>query len=652
MKYPHLASEGRIGGLLIRNRIIMPPMATGLASFTGEVTDALIAYYEERARGGAGVIIVEIACVDSPLGRGHTSQIGIDRQSCVPGLSELAAAIKSHGARAFIQLHHAGRQTVPLVTEGQQPVAPSPIACRMMKAVPRELTTEEIPLLAGKFVAAAGFALQAGFDGVELHAAHGYLLSQFLSPHTNKRGDDYGGSLENRARLTCDIIRGIKDSFPGLALSVRFNADDFLKTGIQPDEGVACARLLEEAGADLLNVSAGIYESGHVTVEPAVYEEAWRMHLPAAVKAAVSIPVLGGGVIRRPETAEAALAQSRSDFIWVGRGLIADPYWPARALKDEAHRIRPCISCNNCISNSMKGRRMTCTVNPLAARESRWTQTFSEQRPQMGKVLIVGAGPAGMQAALTLQRLGFKVCLIEAAQTAGGLLNLAAMPPYKEKVGWLRDYFIRELDASGIEVRLGRRLEAGELDGLEADAVILASGAEPLAVPFAGEGGIPVYSLEDILGGRVQLTRSRLVVAGGGSSGCETAEMLALQGNSVIIVEQKSVLAADIEDISRLALMRRLKQQAVRTRTRCRIRTCEAEGIVLDNLRSGQPETLEADGLIWAAGYRSQRRLLEALQQRFGLVRIVGDASQPAGILEAITQGETAARDIAALLRS
>jgi 2,4-dienoyl-CoA reductase-like NADH-dependent reductase (Old Yellow Enzyme family) len=359
-----------LGKKTIKNRIVMPAMGTGLASAQGEVTPALLKYYEERARGGAGAIVVEIACVDSPEGKASLTQLGIDRYELLAGLAELAETIQSYDCLAMVQLHHAGRQTAPAVT-GLQPVAPSPKACRFMRAEPRQLSREEIASIRKRFIKAAVIAERAGFDGVELHAAHGYLLSQFLSPYTNLRDDEYGGSLENRFRLLKEIMEGVKNSAPGLILGVRFNLSDFVSGGIDLEEGLQIAQLIEQSGADVLNASCGIYESGQTSIETSSFPEGWRMDMIRRAKERASIPVVGGGVIRQPEMAARFISQGYMDLVWIGRGMLADPDWANKAVHGSPSKIRPCITCNTCFDTINKGRHIRCAVNPKTGREER-----------------------------------------------------------------------------------------------------------------------------------------------------------------------------------------------------------------------------------------------------------------------------------------
>jgi len=629
-----LGQSIKIGKISLKNRIVMPAMGTGLANINGEVTPATIAYYEERARGGAGAIIVEIACVDPPIGKASLTQLAIDEPRYLAGLKDLSEAIQMYGARAFIQLHHAGRQTSPMVTGGHAPVAPSPIPCKFVKAMPEELDLAGIERIKYKFITSALLAAKAGFDGVEIHAAHGYLLSEFLSPYTNKRTDEYGGSLENRFRLIKEIIQGTKALVPDLAISVRFNMSDFVPGGIEYEEGLEIARWLEQAGADMLNVSSGIYESGQTSIETGSFAEGWRMNMAARVKEQVKIPVMGGGVIRSPQLAAQSIEEGQTDLVWVGRGMLADPAWTMKAVTGRAEQIRPCISCNTCFDHINQGWHIRCAVNPYTGREAR-LQTQPDLKGL--KVLVVGGGPAGLQTALSISQAGGQVTLLEKAGQLGGKLQIADKPPVKDKIAWIRDYLIREVENSNVEVRLNTEFKADIPESQKADAVVLAIGAKSFIPPIPGLGTAGL-TVEEILGNQTAIEGKNILVIGGGSSGCETAEYLAAN-NTVTIVEQGKQLAVGMENMSRLELLMRIKQLGITVKKKYKITSVEEEGQVrLLNLANQEEELIQADHIVLAAGYRSNedyRKMIPQGKPAF----IIGDAREARNIMEAIYEG-------------
>lgn len=644
MKNSLLNREIKIGSVQLKNRIIMPAMGTALAGVSGEVTSQMLAYYAERAMGGPAGIIVEIACVDSPVGKASLTQLCIDKPCFLAGLQELSETIKAHNCKAFIQLHHAGRQTAPLITGGVQPVAPSPIPCRFMRVVPRELDIDEISLIRDKFILAAIMAGKAGFDGVEIHAAHGYLLSQFLSPYSNQRTDDYGGTTANRVRLTAEIIRGIKKVLPELAVIIRFNARDFVPGGIELPEGIKIAQFLEEAGADLLNVSGGIYESGHTSIEPAFFEEAWRLDMSAQIKKAVNIPVLAGGVIRHPEKAAEILAKNEADLIWVGRGILADPFWVHKAVQGESDTIRHCLSCNTCIDRINQGLHIRCAVNPRAGRENTLNTGGSLEGM---KALVVGGGPAGMQAALALEARKCSVVLIEKEAKLGGQLLMAGQPPYKDKIGWMNKALIRQLERSKIQVRLNTSWQFEIAQDYKPDIIVVAVGSRPSIPAIDGLETAKILGFNEVLSGRITLNKQKVLIIGGGSSGCEMAESLAGE-NEVIIVEKTARLAPDMENMNRLGLMARLKSFKNLTIKKGReIKRIEGHTAYL--LHGDDKEEIFFDAVILACGNKSNQITIAGrhLPQK---VYTIGDAREPRGIMEAIYEGELVAQDIISLI--
>jgi 2,4-dienoyl-CoA reductase-like NADH-dependent reductase (Old Yellow Enzyme family)/thioredoxin reductase len=627
-----LGTPLQLGNKSIKNRIVMPAMGTGLASAQGEVTPAQLRYYEERARGGAGAIIVEIACVDSPEGRASLTQLCIDRLEMLPGLAELAETIQSYNCLALVQLHHAGRQTAPVVT-GLQPVAPSPKACRFMRAEPRQLSREEIGSIRKRFVKSAVIAERAGFDGVELHAAHGYLLSQFISPYTNLRDDEYGGSLENRLRLLKEIMEGIKTRASDLILGVRFNFSDFVPGGLDLEEGLQIAQLIEQYGADLLNASCGIYESGQTSIETSSFQEGWRMEMIKQVKSRVSIPVVGGGVIRQPEMAAQLIADGDIDLVWIGRGMLADPDWANQAIKGHSEKIRPCITCNTCFETINNGRHIRCAVNPKTGREERLLRPVAALN---NTVLVAGAGPAGLQAALSFANLGSRVVLAEAREQLGGQMLIAQKPPGKSPIARLQQYLIDEVNDSSVEVRLNTTLNKKLLTEVKPDVLVVATGSEPI-IPDCP--GIKVfYSAAEILASEVKWQNQRIIIVGGGSTGCEVADLLS-EDNQVTVVERRKVIAADMENMSRLEMLALLKHREVKLCKMTILESADNKTATLRHLDTNETSLASYDQVVWAVGNRSVVPDLdpEILPDQ---VFVIGDAKQARGFSQALYEAQ------------
>jgi 2,4-dienoyl-CoA reductase-like NADH-dependent reductase (Old Yellow Enzyme family) len=484
-KMPELLfTPGRIGEVEIRNRIVMPAMTTRLADADGFVTDATIAWFEARARGGAGLVTVEMASPEK-AGRHRRRELGIYDDRFLPGLTRLAARLHEAGARAAIQLGHGGGHTRPDVC-GETPLAPSAIPYRVLETtvetvVPLAMTAEHIEATIAAHVAAARRAGDAGFDMVELQACHGYLISQFLNPVENRRGDAYGGTLENRARFLLDILRRLQQALPGFPVVVRLGADDFFPGGLVPQEGVRVARWVAEAGAAAVHVSAGHYRSlpsAERMIPPMAYPEGCFLPYSARIRSEVAVPVIAVGRLGDPVLAEAALAEGKADFVALGRPLIADPDWGRKVGTGASPRR--CIACNTCIDGMRGGASIHCLVNPWAGRET----LLPKRSPLAGeRICVIGAGPAGLSYAACVAEDN-DVSVFERAKAAGGAFRLAGKAPLFQNVGAREGpllAFVEALEhqcrADSVTFRFGvdPLREPGALDGF--DRIVIATGA-------------------------------------------------------------------------------------------------------------------------------------------------------------------------------
>jgi len=419
----------RIGAMTVKNRIVLPAMGTRLADRQGYLTDRLIAYYRERARGGAGYLTVEHACVH-PSGRAHENMVGLYDDRYIEGFARLAEAVHQEGAKVVVQLNHAGRQTLSTIT-GEQPVAPSAVACPIMKEVPRALTADEIPGLVDAFCQAALRVKASGCDGVEFHMARGYLFCQFLSPHANQRQDEYGGDVLRRCRFALAVLESVRRQVgPDFPLICRISADEMVAGGLRIDESKIIARHLQKAGADAIHVSACTYASYAYNMPCYYLEEGCFAHLAAEIKSVVDVPVIAVGRIRTPSKAESLLQSGQADLVAMGRALIADPFLPQKSFSGAVAAIRPCLSCNRCFE-SISQDKLTCAVNPDVGVEIRSKTSLALKRKQL---LVVGAGPGGMEAAKVAAERGHRVVLYEAQQQLGGQLRQASLPPHENRV--------------------------------------------------------------------------------------------------------------------------------------------------------------------------------------------------------------------------
>lgn len=636
--FPHMFEPGRIGRLELPNRLLMAPMESNLAAGNGEASARQIQYYRDRAAGGVGMVIVEYTCISAPLGIGGVPALWLDDDRLITSHAQLAAAIRAEGARACVQLFHAGRQTHPKFTGGEQPVAASAIPCPMYRKMPRALEPDEIRTLARQYGEAARRAVAAGYDAVEVHGAHGYLPGNFLSGKSNIRTDEFGGSLANRQRFPLLIVEEIRALAGDVPLLFRLSADEFVEGGTTIDEATDTARALEHAGVDAIHVSTGCHERVDRNVDPVWMPQGWRLPLARAVRETVGIPIIGVGVIREPEVAETALARGDADFIALGRALLADPDWPLKARDGRVSDIRPCTSCNWCVAQIGTGHTpVGCAENPIAGREDLPRPVATGNSRQ---AVVVGAGPGGIAAALTLDQCGFRVTLFEQApEIARGLVASAASPG-KDKFLWYRDYLRARLAASSVELRLGQKADARAIAALSPDLTVLATGGTNRHL--ADVSGLDqefVSSAYDVLSGAAPLAEGRIVIYGAGEIGCEAAQYAAGLGRDVILATRSS----DDNALSRSNWLRIYREQFVqklvsnpRIRIELGARLTGAEPGRIQFRRDEATLAFDADVLLIAAGRLPDNRLGDSLQA-LGLRTItIGDAREVRRIGDAV----------------
>ena len=635
MSYPRLFEPGRIGNLEIRNRIVMPAMGCSLAEISGEPGARMINYYAERARGGVGLIITEITRVDDVTGVGTPNQLSVTNTHVISQLHRLVEAVHAYDTKLFVQLHHPGNQTPSRLIEGRQPVSASDVTCKVIGEQPRPLTTEEVEAMVKKFVTGAVIAQKAGVDGVEIHAAHGYLVSQFLSPYTNKRTDKYGGSFNGRMRFITEIIKGIQAFCgPRFPISVRMNGSDYLPGGIEEAEAVEIAKYLEALGIQCINVSCGMYDSGATIIEPSYFAEGWKKHLGKMIREAVSIPVIAVDNIKHPSVAEALLEEGCSDFVGIARGNLADPQWANKARDGQDLLIRKCLGCMECFRILNDGLPLGCTLNPVLGREFEWGDAKLNHNGNGRKAAVIGGGPAGMEAAVTLAKRGFAVSLFEKAGKLGGTVNLAAVPPNKDMLREFIETQEAELKQCGVNVCLNSEVTAEQLKADGFEAVFLAVGGKPIVPDLPGID--KAVTAEDVLSGRTPVSGENIVVIGGGVTGLETAETLA-KDHRVTVVEMLAKVGGNLYPSVTMHLVQEImKTGGVIAKEKALTEVGDGFVMVKD-MQSGEVTKVPADCVVLAMGVRSDRSLVDSFRAVFAdKVILVGDCAKAGQIYDAL----------------
>jgi len=636
-----LTSPIKIGKLELKNRMVMAPMVANYAYEDGSVTERLRTYHVERAKGGVGLITVEASYVH-PSGKGFRNEVGIYSDRLIPGLRSLADAVHAHGAKISIQLYHGGRQTKSSVT-GQPIVAPSPIPDPTEPETPRELTKHEIKELVEAFGAAAARAKAAGFDAVEVHGAHGYLIDEFVSPYSNKRTDEYGGPLENRVRFAVEVVRAVRQAVgPDFPVIYRMSADEKVPGGLTLEDTKKVAQILEGEGVDAVHVSAGVYASAAWIIQPMALPRACLADLAQGIKSAVKVPVIAVGRFNDPEVAEAVLEQGKADLIAFGRQLLADPDMPMKVSQGRAGEIRKCIACcQGCIDELFQDHPITCTVNPRTGFEKEFPL---DRAAKPRKVLVIGGGPAGMEAARVAAMRGHTVTLWEKAGNLGGQLSLAAVPPQKGEIATFAEFLTGELARMKVNVATGKAatLDAVRAEGFE--AVVVATGAVPATIGVPGAEGRNVAMAWDVLAGKREVGR-KVAVIGGGLVGCETAEFLAEKGHEVTIIEMLPNIASDVGPLVGALLLDRLANRGVRTVTGAKVASIGDHDVTVET--EGRKSTLTGfDSIVMAVGSKADDTLARELEGSGIDYFVIGDASRPRRITHAVYEGMRVAHEI------
>ena len=640
--YNKIFSRGKINGVELKNRVTMGPMDESLGDNSGNVSPRCMEYFLARAKGGTAALVTSYVAVCPPeLGGiampGQLRLLNIGNQL---SMAHFAERVHAYGAKLFVQLHHPGRKTTAEYNDGYQPVSCSAITPSMPKdTVPcRELTVDEIKEIERYFVKGARFAMWAGADGIQIHCAHGYLLNQFLNPAQNARTDEYGGSMENRCRIVVEIVKGIREVVgPKFPITVRLNAfeGEGLPGEADADEMRRIGKYFSQNGIDGIHLTMTSIDR----VGTPDMKAGWRNQIYAYFKEAVdTIPVYGPNEVKTPEEGEKVLESGSQDFLVLARQQIADPEWVNKAREGRSEDIRPCISCNTCMQQiTIDHQPLRCSVNPLAGRE-----IDNQFLPKgEGLVVIIGAGPGGMQAALTASERGFKVILIEKEKELGGALQLANKAPDKFRIDNLIRYFKGQIEKDpNIEVWLNYEVTEEKLDELAAlkpYAVVSAVGGRQV-VP-----NIPGVSLavmaNDVLSGKREIRNKKAVVVGGGMTGLETAEYLAARGNSVKVLEMLPAPGRGIFNFNVTKTVNALEKQRTEIYTCTRADSISKEAVTVTDTRSGRSEEIPCDVVVLAIGVYTDHSMRDMLEKRFFNVTEIGDANKVGKIMTAVRDG-------------
>lgn len=635
--YKNLLSPIKIGSCEIKNRFVMPPMDNELGNLDGTVSDKVIAYFEARAKGGFGLIVIDYTTVH-PYGRPGARTLGIWDDKFIPGMAELTTAMHNHGAKVFLQLHHAGRTCAPTYTLDGRIEGPSAVSEPTLGIVPTEMTREDIYDRIQAFGDAALRAKKAGFDGVELHAATCYLLANFISGQANKRVDEFGGTLEGRTRIIKLIVEDIRakcgSDFP---VTARLTGNEGVNGGMPLAEVRAIAKLLEAYGVNGLNYTCGIAANAQMAISPAQTDAGYNLYVGEAVKKAVNIPVMVGGRINDPLIAEDAIESGAADMVIFGRGSIADPELPNKVAAGCTDEICFCVGClERCVThvrNHHAGNTgIGCMANPFAGRE---TELVIEPAETKKKVVVIGAGPAGLETAWIAAKRGHDVVVFEKDGNIGGQFRLAAIPPYKQELTKVVGYQFAMCKKYGVDVRFNTEATKELILAEQPDEIVVATGAKPLTPPIPGLSDIKFSQAHDVLAGKLAIGRSKVLIVGGGEVGIELADFLGERYNDITVVEMGKHVAVTKHPWAKTPLVKRVTEEyGVKLLTKTKVLKFIEGGAVCETV-NGEITLDGFDHIILALGSVPYKPLAAELAECGVPVHVIGDANGPLDVVKA-----------------
>lgn len=635
----HLFSPFTIRGKIIKNRFTVPAMVTNFCTSDGKATDRYIAYHEAKAKGGFGLIITEDYAID-PLGRGFKNVAGLWNDDQIESHSELPRRVHKYGATILAQIYHCGRQTNRDAIHSE-PVSASAIPCPFGTDIPRELTTAEVKEMVGKYGDTALRAKKCGFDGVEIHGGHGYLITQFLSPYSNKRVDEYGGSFLNRARFALEIIHDIRSKCgDDFIVGMRISADEMVEGGLTLEDSKALVPYFEEAGVDLINVSVGNYLSVDLNVAPSYIKHGWFADMAKEIKEICNIPVIAVSRINDPILANSIIRSGKADFTAMGRASLADPDLPNKAKEGRFDEIRRCIGCNHgCLGSLFEDNPIQCVLNPTLGNELNCKIELAET---VKKVVVIGAGPAGLEAAISAKKAGHNVTVYEKETRAGGQFYLASIPPCKGEISDFIVWQTNQCKLLDIPINYNTEVTVELIQSEKPDAIILATGAAPVKPPIKGIENSNVVFANDILAGKV-FPGENCVVIGGGQVGAETANFLGQQLRNVVVLEMGNQIAPEEAIGPRWQLLKALGNRNVHLHTNVKVTEITEDFVKAEGKTQMD---FKADTIVLATGSRPVNRLKDELYNVGFDVKVIGDANRMGLVMNATSEGYETGRFI------